>query len=191
MRPLPQDMLKYAREDTHYLLYIYDCLRKQLKEAGTALNPENSLVLMRDALHRSASLCLKVYEKPEPKGFDYYRTIANSRHITGINRLRVLKMVLKWRDYIARIDDESIAYMLPNHILFQIVQDLPTTRNELRDCRRASAEPPALQKYGEQLLQLITQKLNTKSKKCTAPVSLLDQPKSTKGLPEDQSQKKV
>ena len=28
VRPLPEEMLKYAREDTHYLLYIYDCLRK-------------------------------------------------------------------------------------------------------------------------------------------------------------------
>jgi ribonuclease D len=25
-------MLKYAREDTHYLLHIYDTLRKQLEE---------------------------------------------------------------------------------------------------------------------------------------------------------------
>jgi len=27
-RPLPEEYLRYAREDTHYLLYIYDCLRK-------------------------------------------------------------------------------------------------------------------------------------------------------------------
>ena len=26
-RPLPEDMLKYARMDTHYLLYIYDRLK--------------------------------------------------------------------------------------------------------------------------------------------------------------------
>lgn len=33
-RPLPPDMLKYAREDTHYLLYIYDRMRADLLEAG-------------------------------------------------------------------------------------------------------------------------------------------------------------
>ncbi len=27
IRPLPEEMLKYAREDTHYLLFIYDKLR--------------------------------------------------------------------------------------------------------------------------------------------------------------------
>jgi len=32
--PLPDDMLKYAREDTHYLLFIYDCMRKELLNAA-------------------------------------------------------------------------------------------------------------------------------------------------------------
>ncbi|CAI5993135.1 unnamed protein product [Closterium sp. NIES-64] len=30
VRPLPSDMLKYAREDTHYLLFLHDCLRLEL-----------------------------------------------------------------------------------------------------------------------------------------------------------------
>ena len=30
VRPIPDEMMRYAREDTHYLLYIYDCLRKEL-----------------------------------------------------------------------------------------------------------------------------------------------------------------
>jgi exosome complex exonuclease RRP6 len=29
-RPLDPAMIRYAREDTHYLLYIYDCMRKEL-----------------------------------------------------------------------------------------------------------------------------------------------------------------
>ena len=32
LRPLPKDMLKYAREDTHYLLFIYDSLSQELQE---------------------------------------------------------------------------------------------------------------------------------------------------------------
>jgi exosome complex exonuclease RRP6 len=34
MRPIPADMLKYAREDTHYLLHIYDRMRIELLERG-------------------------------------------------------------------------------------------------------------------------------------------------------------
>ena len=37
LRPLTQEMMKYAREDTHYLLYVYDCLRKELLEQGKIL----------------------------------------------------------------------------------------------------------------------------------------------------------
>lgn len=28
--PLPEEMVQYARADTHYLLYIYDCVKAQL-----------------------------------------------------------------------------------------------------------------------------------------------------------------
>lgn len=83
-------------------------------------------------------------------------------------------MLLKWRDYVARLDDESPHYMLPNHILFQIAKDLPTTRNEMRDCRRASAEPPAVQKYQEQLMWLISQKINKDPKKENSKTSHLN-----------------
>ena len=31
IRPLPEEMQKYAREDTHYLLYIYDRIRIDLQ----------------------------------------------------------------------------------------------------------------------------------------------------------------
>ncbi|CAJ0922727.1 unnamed protein product, partial [Mesorhabditis belari] len=30
VRPLPAEMMHYAREDTHYLLYCYDLLRERL-----------------------------------------------------------------------------------------------------------------------------------------------------------------
>ena len=52
IRPLPAEMIRYAREDTHYLLYVYDrisvqkfvkkCLLSQdlmMKELPSILNP--------------------------------------------------------------------------------------------------------------------------------------------------------
>lgn len=137
-------MLKYAREDTHYLLYVYDRIRIDLLEAGTARNALNPKALLRSTCHKSNSLALKSYQKPIVKDYNFYSIVERSRHTHSANQLRVLKLLLKWRDMIARIDDESTHYMLPNHILFAIAKEMPTTRNELRDCRRASAEPPAL-----------------------------------------------
>ncbi|KAF5955639.1 hypothetical protein HYC85_008495 [Camellia sinensis] len=40
LRPLPDEMLRYAREDTHYLLHIYDLMRIWLFSAST--ESENS-----------------------------------------------------------------------------------------------------------------------------------------------------
>ncbi|CAF3936393.1 unnamed protein product, partial [Didymodactylos carnosus] len=34
IRPLPPDYVRYARADTHYLLYIYDILRNQLLDVA-------------------------------------------------------------------------------------------------------------------------------------------------------------
>ncbi|KAJ1718610.1 exosome nuclease subunit, partial [Coemansia erecta] len=37
IRPLPQEMLDYARSDTHFLLYVYDCMRNELVARGRRL----------------------------------------------------------------------------------------------------------------------------------------------------------
>lgn len=51
-------MRKYAREDTHFLLYISDELRVLLLRASGQRN------LLEDVLGRSAELCKQAYQKP-------------------------------------------------------------------------------------------------------------------------------
>ena len=51
-------MIKYAREDTHYLLYIYDRMRNELIRRGN-----QQLNLLHSVLNRSRDICLKKYEK--------------------------------------------------------------------------------------------------------------------------------
>ncbi|XP_065904927.1 exosome complex component 10-like isoform X1 [Dysidea avara] len=54
IRPLPEEMLHYAREDTHYLLYIYDRMRNELIRRS---NNDNNL--LRTVISRSTEICLK------------------------------------------------------------------------------------------------------------------------------------
>ena len=54
-RPLPSEMVRYAREDTHYLLYICDRLHNELIIKGNA----NSN-LLQSVYSRSKDVCLKV-----------------------------------------------------------------------------------------------------------------------------------
>lgn len=51
-RPLPDEFVRYAREDTHYLLFIYDCLRNELLK--------NSVERLQLVYQRSKEICLKV-----------------------------------------------------------------------------------------------------------------------------------
>jgi exosome complex exonuclease RRP6 len=67
--------MKYAREDTHYLLYMYDCIRKDLLEAGAKQNPSNPTNLLETAIHKSNGICLKIWEKHIVKDFNYHMLI--------------------------------------------------------------------------------------------------------------------
>lgn len=60
-RPLPQEMIKYARDDTHYLLYIYDRMRNELIRRSSFSVDNNLLV---SVMNRSRDIAMKVYQKP-------------------------------------------------------------------------------------------------------------------------------
>jgi len=55
IRPLNEEMLRYAREDTHHLLYIYDLMRNELIDNG---NVNKNLI--KSVFERSKQICLKV-----------------------------------------------------------------------------------------------------------------------------------
>jgi exosome complex exonuclease RRP6 len=55
IRPLNEEMLKYAREDTHYLLFIYIQMKNELISKGNA--DKN---LLKAVFDRSKTVCLKV-----------------------------------------------------------------------------------------------------------------------------------
>lgn len=55
LRPLPDDFIMYARQDSHFLLYVYDLMHNELIEKGNELNN-----LLQATYSRSTELCLKV-----------------------------------------------------------------------------------------------------------------------------------
>ena len=69
LRPLPAEMLKYAREDTHYLLYIYDRIRHDLVEKARR---NDSSGLLEQAYKKSNAICLNTWEKHQVKDYNYH-----------------------------------------------------------------------------------------------------------------------
>ena len=159
IRPIPEEMLRYAREDTHYLLYIYDKLKNQLIAQG---NQTNNLLL--SVLNRSKELCLKKYEK-EKYLKDSHLILYNKFNLifNGV-QMNVFAGLFKWRDTVAREQDESIRFVLPNHMLFKISEVLPSDPSSLLQC--CSPVPPLVKTYTMEILSIINE---AKKEKLTAP----------------------
>lgn len=126
IRPLPEEFLRYAREDTHYLLYIYDLLRNKLVE--------KNLQLLKIVYEKSKIICQKLYRKPYFDDNTYQNVYSKSRKNFNIRQLAALKSLFYWRDRLARQEDESTGYVLPNHMLLQISEILPRESQGVRAC---------------------------------------------------------
>ncbi|KAF6817930.1 exosome complex exonuclease [Colletotrichum plurivorum] len=129
MRPLPEEMLYYARSDTHYLLYVFDKIRNELVMKSDRGNPETDYIEI--VLQKSKVQSLSRYEgedfDPEsgkgPKGW-YNPLLKHPAPFTG-EQFAVYRAVWAWRDEVARREDESTAYVLPNAIIGDIAKRLP------------------------------------------------------------------
>ncbi|KAF8720280.1 hypothetical protein HU200_023908 [Digitaria exilis] len=126
-RPLPDEMIKYAREDTHYLLYIYDLMKQRLQREST---PENDLLL--EVYKRSNEICLQFYEKELLTDTSYLHIYGLQEHELNAKQLAVVAALHEWRDRIARQEDESTGYVLPNKALIEIAKQMPTDTGHLK-----------------------------------------------------------
>jgi exosome complex exonuclease RRP6 len=153
IRPLPSDMTLYARTDTHYLLYIYDQMKTQLLERS---DPEiNNLMVA--CLSNSAQVTLKKYTK------EIYDALGGRGSMGWLNtkfreylpaeNVLVYRALHGWRDHIARNEDESLRYVLPDHMLFGISRALPLTLQDVIGC--CSPTPHFVRLYAADIACLI------------------------------------
>ncbi len=149
VRPLPQSMINYARGDTHFLLYIFDCMRNECL----------SRKVMDECLEASRLTSLNTYVLPvydhgkgeSPGGW----STCMSKHCkvpVGELGTAVFKALHAWRDATARTEDESPAYVLPNRVLVDFSVSIP--RN-LRGVRRFIGGRDIAGKRVEELLDVI------------------------------------
>lgn len=162
-------MIKYAREDVHYLLFIYDKMRTELIQQACEQGLEPTQFL-KSVLAKSSDICLQKYKKPKLKDESYYNLILRNKMILSTEKLKILKNLLKWRFKYASIEDENPVFVLPNHIIFQLIDKIPRTAQELHsNFKRISY---VAKKYVNELIDI----LNNKSKE-NLPDFQSDEPK--------------
>ncbi|KAJ2559939.1 exosome nuclease subunit [Coemansia sp. RSA 1933] len=181
IRPLPVEMVAYARADTHYLLYVYDRLRNELLGRGEALvgqdvgTPgtaafgqlggidvvQSALQPMELTLMRSSQTSLRTYTKDSYDtdtglGAGGWATLLRKwRTPFAPTQMAVFRSLHSWRDACAREEDESTRYVLPNHMLFVVAERMPTEVPALLALCRPT--PPLVRLHGSDIVRLVTQ----------------------------------
>ncbi len=114
VRPLPDDMKLYARQDTHYLIYIYEKLKRELMAKS-----KDSLLKVFNA---SAYQCLKLFKVEHSGPNDWKSVISGSNVPLSKTELERVRMIYKWRDEIARKEDVSLFALMPNPLIIRLSQ---------------------------------------------------------------------
>jgi len=131
LRPLPSDMVKYAREDTHYLLYIYDLMRKELFSGSRQPRSNDPLA---EVYKKSHEVCLRMYEKElfcKETSYLFVHGLGDAR--LNSKELAIVGGLFEWRDRVARKEDESTGYILPDKELLEIAKKKPLYGREVLD----------------------------------------------------------
>ncbi|KAI1880164.1 hypothetical protein JX265_001785 [Neoarthrinium moseri] len=129
-KPIPEEMYYYARSDTHYLLYVYDCMRNELVSQSKQDNPDENYI--EHVLERSKATSLRRHEKfiYDAEGgqgiFGWFNMLMKqSSGNFSREQFAVFRAVHKWRDDLARKEDESPAFIMSNPAVFDIARRLP------------------------------------------------------------------
>ncbi|KAF7819253.1 protein RRP6-like 2 isoform X1 [Senna tora] len=130
LRPLPNEMLRYAREDTHYLLYIYDLMRMKL--CALSKETQSSDTPLVEVFKLSYDVCIQLYEKELLTENSYLYTYGLQGAGFNAQQLAIVSGLFEWRDIVARAEDESTGYVLPNKTLLEIAKQMPVSTSKLR-----------------------------------------------------------
>ncbi|KAK4896163.1 hypothetical protein LTR28_001877, partial [Elasticomyces elasticus] len=152
-------MFDYARSDTHFLLYIFDNMRNELIAASDFSIPNHERDKLHDVLVKSTETALQRYEHPlydsvyglGPAG--WYRMLARTPALFDKEQFAVFRAVHEWRDKVAREQDDSVRYVMPNHSVLTLAMQRPTDPTAL-----FSATPitQTLRLRADELINVIT-----------------------------------
>jgi ribonuclease D len=138
-RPIPPDMMAYARMDTHFLILLRDILREQLVRAGR-------LELALEDFRRMTRVT-----PDHVNGGGCWR-IPGVQDLTP-RQAAVLMEVCSYREERARLVDQPPFRILPNQILLEIAQLMPRKRADLNHV--AGLSQKLIDRYGAGLLEAV------------------------------------
>jgi ribonuclease D len=138
-RPIPPEMMAYARMDTHFLILLREILREQLIRA-------DRLELAEEDFRRMTRVT-----PDHVNGGGCWR-IPGAQDLTP-RQAAVLMEVCSYREERARLVDQPPFRILPNQTLLEIAQLMPRKRADLNHV--AGLSPKLIDRYGAGLLEAV------------------------------------
>jgi ribonuclease D len=139
-RPLPDYLLDYASQDTHYLIPLKQKLERELMEKGL-------LPLAQEDFRRE---CL-VEAAPDTIKTDCWRV--SGVHKLSAQQAAVLQQLCLYRDDVARYLNRPLFKVISDHTLYAIASALPSSLDELKTLPGMTNHQ--LNRHGKALLQAV------------------------------------
>uniref|UniRef100_A0A7S1P175 HRDC domain-containing protein n=1 Tax=Vitrella brassicaformis TaxID=1169539 RepID=A0A7S1P175_9ALVE len=164
-RPLTPSMVEYARGDTHYLIYIFSVLKNELIQRAVE-DKAAPRTLLSQTLIRSCDIAANSYvdEAADPSR-DVARMLSRlptapstnkgPSHFGGLSMQSYLTLfaLVRWRDEMARAEDDQPHAILQDHQLFRIAKVAPSSSAELMTAIKPT--PAAVRRHAASMLQVI------------------------------------
>ena len=161
VRPLTEGMIKYARSDTHFLLYIYDNLKKELISKSLENSDSGIFMYYKMCLKQSCEICLQSYQKPRVKDETYYHFIQMNGNKPKME-LGILKETYIFRDYLGRLLDRDPKEIMKKNMIFKLSKNNEFTIDKLLTI--INYNTPFL-RYLNEYIEVINEKIKKVEKK--------------------------
>lgn len=121
VRPLPANLLEYARIDTHYLFWVLEAVLKQMilfcKNSGL-----DSDELFRDIWENTKNVVAVGYQKPRVFSNAFFKYLKNYQGVFDERQNKVFRDLWEWRNLYARKMDESEFFILKPRTILKLCE---------------------------------------------------------------------
>ena len=140
-RPLPQDMLEYAAEDTRHLPALRDELERKLVEAGRLNWALEEFGIVQETRWQDGA-----------DEMDAYQRIKGARDLTP-RQLAILRELHAWRELAAEARDVATFRIISNEALLELARMTPASLGELGSIKGVGAS--LIDRRGTEILAAI------------------------------------
>ncbi len=138
-RPLPLEMLNYARLDTHHLLDLRDCLKEELKERDRWELAQEEFIRLAHG-NGTTKVILPSWQR-----------ISGTQKLTR-RQLAIFQELCNWREAQAERMDRPVFKVIDNKRLVEIAVAAPKTSTDLEDLNLSARQ---MDMFGNSILQAV------------------------------------